>query len=283
MARHLRNLEHIRATKGKNLPVLYAGDIFHRWDAPPELINFAISHLPKGWAVPGQHDLPHHRYEDIGKSAYHTLCQAGVLTNVRPGIDHQIGDEVYAFGFPWGTKITPPHEILTAAKEDAVYVALCHAYIWTEGACHPEAGPEDRWDTFREKLKGYDCAVFGDNHVPFTAARAKVGECEIYNCGAFIARARNEQVFARSVGVVYSDGTVSRVPLDTTEDRWLDEDTPAEAETPVGYEDLVKELSSLAGEALDFGFALARTLDRHGAGPDVRALIEKARRGERGP
>ena len=56
-----------------NCPIVYAGDIFDKWNSPPELINFAIEHLPKGHAIPGQHDLPLHNYEDIRKSAYWTL------------------------------------------------------------------------------------------------------------------------------------------------------------------------------------------------------------------
>src|SRR5688500_1062308 len=52
-------------TMGPVLPILCAGDIFDKWNAPPELIHFALEHLPDGMiCVPGQHDLPNHRMEE---------------------------------------------------------------------------------------------------------------------------------------------------------------------------------------------------------------------------
>ena len=62
-------------------PVLIAGDIFDRWNASPELINFAMKYLPivDTYAIPGQHDLPLHNYEDMEKSAYGVLKRAGTI------------------------------------------------------------------------------------------------------------------------------------------------------------------------------------------------------------
>lgn len=54
------------------VPILCAGDVFDRWNSPPELINFAIKHLPPMHCIPGQHDLPNHSLEDIRRSAYST-------------------------------------------------------------------------------------------------------------------------------------------------------------------------------------------------------------------
>src|SRR5688572_18895632 len=54
---HLKN--HLEATA--KIPVICAGDIFDRWNPPPELVNFALRFLPNGMiCVPGQHDLPNH-------------------------------------------------------------------------------------------------------------------------------------------------------------------------------------------------------------------------------
>jgi hypothetical protein len=67
-----------------NPPIVYVGDIWDHYRQPPEAINWAIRELPKGYAIPGQHDLRHHNYEDIKKTAYWTLMEAGVILDMRP-------------------------------------------------------------------------------------------------------------------------------------------------------------------------------------------------------
>ena len=74
-AAQARVLSQVRAVvETHKCPLIVAGDVFDEgWRAhkcPPELVNFAIRHLPVCYAVPGQHDLPHHRYADVDKSAY---------------------------------------------------------------------------------------------------------------------------------------------------------------------------------------------------------------------
>ena len=60
-------------------PILVAGDIFNRWNANPELINFLIEELPILHAIPGNHDLPNHSFDEIERSAYWTLVKAGKI------------------------------------------------------------------------------------------------------------------------------------------------------------------------------------------------------------
>ena len=66
MARRLHQVDEIASYQ--QVPVLCAGDVFDRWNSPPELINFAIKNMPPMWAVPGQHDLPHHRLDEVHRS-----------------------------------------------------------------------------------------------------------------------------------------------------------------------------------------------------------------------
>jgi hypothetical protein len=69
-----------RNTTGRPIPILCAGDIFDKWNSPPELIRFALEHLPDGMiCVPGQHDLPNHSFEEIHRSAYGVLREAGKI------------------------------------------------------------------------------------------------------------------------------------------------------------------------------------------------------------
>src|SRR5262245_45393768 len=87
-------------------PIFYAGDIFDKSNPSPRLINWAIDHLPRGYAIPGQHDLPFHRLEDIKDSGYWTLCRTTVLTNIQDTITLDLG-KILVRAFPWGHEIEP--------------------------------------------------------------------------------------------------------------------------------------------------------------------------------
>ena len=64
------------------LPIAFAGDLFDKWNVQPELINFALEHLPDGMiCVPGQHDLPNHRLDQVHRSGYGVLVAAGKIVD----------------------------------------------------------------------------------------------------------------------------------------------------------------------------------------------------------
>jgi len=169
MARPVREL---RRLAGKlNVPVICAGDVFDKWSPPAELITFAIQELPEMYAVPGQHDLKHHSYEDIEKSGYWTLVEAGVIHHLEPGSPQRVNN-LELYGFPWKHPITP-----CPNKNERLKVAVIHAYCW-EGQYKYLNAPESG-NVRNFKLSGYDAAVIGDNHIGW--ARGKV--C---NCGGFM-------------------------------------------------------------------------------------------------
>ena len=60
MRRPLKQVEYI--ARRNEVPIICAGDLFHRWWSPPPLVNFAIKTCPKMFAIPGQHDLQYHQY-----------------------------------------------------------------------------------------------------------------------------------------------------------------------------------------------------------------------------
>jgi len=100
-----RQLDELRAVAEQHgAPIVCAGDIFDRWNSPPELINFAIQSSPKMHSIPGQHDLPHHRYEDMQRSAYWTLVAAGVLTDLGT-VPKVVSNWLAVHPFPWGFPI----------------------------------------------------------------------------------------------------------------------------------------------------------------------------------
>ncbi len=254
MARPLRQLDDI--VKNHDVPLIVAGDVFHKYNPTPELINWAIDNLPTMYAVPGQHDLPYHNYDERSKSAYWTLAKIGPITSLLPGDDERIRGGVVLHGFPWGFPITERKRF--AGDGDKLHVAVSHQYVWQANYGYP-GSPEDAHVSKRvmELRGGYHAAVFGDNHKGFVFGMESIA----VNCGCLIPRTIDEQDYAPSVWLLRGNGSFTRVPLDTSEDRWLDrEPDDAEREEDEGLTKFLDELRGLDVERLDYREAIKRYL-----------------------
>jgi len=267
-----------QAAKDDDIPVVIAGDIFDNWKSPPELVNFVIR-LFRGltiYAIPGQHDLPNHVYADLHRSSYGTLIEAGAIENLDPTMDGGIpvgdSDKFWLWSFPWGFDVIPsPYE-----KENGeVKLAVIHKYVWTtERTCYPGAPAEQNLAGLKKQLEGYDAAVFGDNHKGFLT---KSGDCDVLNCGGFIPRKSDERNYKPRFGLLFDDGHIDQVMLDTSKDRWIDpEDVSKLIDEPMNLTGLIDEFESLGADALDFAEALIRTMERNGTDADVRAKVVQA-------
>lgn len=256
------------------LPVICAGDVFDRWNPTPETINFLIRYLPKMYAVPGQHDLPNHRYEDIQKTGYWTLVEAGVITSLPPDVPVDVPGRVpiRLHGFPWGFPVKP----LEDPCDIAVEVAVIHDYLWMSKTGYVGAPKEKRLKNRKDQFKGYNVAVVGDNHTPFDAT---VFGCRVFNCGAFLRRKADEKHHRPRVGLLYADGVVKCHYLETDEDRWLDDaDAVRRLEGQADYRDFVDGLKDLEGNEADFETVARRAAEK--ARPEVRDVILKAMGGK---
>jgi len=255
-------------------PIIYAGDVFDRWNAGPEVINFALANLPSGWAIPGQHDLPNHNYDEIKRSAYWTLVEAGLLKNLEPYSSWKDGC-VMMTGFPWGFPLTSyPDDF---RDDGEISIAVAHSFIWTPGTGYEGAPIERMVGGYRKVLAGYDVAVFGDNHKGFIV---QCGEGPwVINCGTLMRRTRDERNYQPSVGLLHEDGTVTRHFLDVSEDRFV-ELTEAEETVEEALLDMTEFVSGLkalsAGDALDFRRAISRFLDKNEVSSRVRELVLQA-------
>ena len=240
-ARILKQLK--RVSDNERVPIICAGDIFDRYNPPPSLINFAIENLPKMYAIPGQHDLPYHDYENLQKSAYKTLMMAGNITTSNE-IGWPIGNLVLT-GFPWNAKITPPIKTL----KDKLSVAVVHKYIWAVGINYPGASKESNVSGFKKELARYNTAIFGDNHKSFSSV---IGQCFTYNCGCLIKRHQDDRDTSNGVGLLMSNGSVKFHELDYSEDVWIDD--PEEKTTAISpeLEEFVTELMDMQTSNLDF-------------------------------
>ena len=209
--------------KYNNCVVLCAGDIFNRWNSSPELINWAMDNLPDNfWAIPGQHDLPAHNYEDIRKSAYWTLIQSKCIHHMHPQTPTLIesnGYEFLVFGYPYEYYLEP----IKQRTDNMIYVALIHEYCWIKGYSYPGAkngklrGGQKY--VINNRYKGYDTIIFGDNHQGFVTT---IGQTHIMNCGSLI-RLKSDQIdYKPQVGLLYSDGSIQSYYLDITTDKFID-------------------------------------------------------------
>lgn len=265
MARYLKQLK--RLADHHQVPIIAAGDIFHHWNEPAELISFAIKHCPKVFAVAGQHDLPYHNLSDIKKSAYWTLVEAGVITNLEYGKPYHFED-LSLYGFPFGTEIIPcsePHSL-------TIEVAVIHSFIWTQRTGYPGAPKEQRLRSYLDKLKGYDVALFGDNHqtIKFTT---KAG-LTVFNPGTFIRRRRDEISHRPCVGLLLSDRSVKIHHLDTSKDRFSEEKEAVQS--TIDTSGLLDELKDLESKPLDFKEACLRACDNRQVKPGVRKCVVEA-------
>lgn len=256
-AGYLAQLKQIAKDAG-DVPVVCAGDIFDRWDAGSTCTNFAIEHLPHMFAVAGQHDLPNHSYADIERSSYWTLMQAEKISNLDYTIKHPYShDGLLLYGFPWGCDIKPPKRL---GAQKNIHLAVVHAYCWRAGCGHPGAEDSTLSAKYRDSLKGYDTAVFGDNHVHFTDSK---GTPTIYNCGTFMRRKLDERDCKPGVGILYADGRISRQPLITDQDKFIDVAAIRDAfATDAKIAGFLEYIRNMTGEQLSFEDAVRRGLDK---------------------
>ena len=248
---------------GHDVPLVCAGDVFDRPSPPVELVNWAIRTLPRMYAIPGQHDCAFHRLEDLKKSGYWTLVEAGTLTNLEYGNPVAVGN-VRLHGFPWGTKITPWPDNHGLALE----IAVVHKYIWTRGKSYPNAPKEARAGKLQDQLVGYDIAVVGDNHSPFELAHTEL--CSVINCGSFLRRKRDEIPHRPSIVVIYADGTCGRHYLDTSKDQFNDVE---EKGSDGRQREFAISLADLGGLMIDFADVLRRSME--GEREEVRKIVRE--------
>ena len=269
----LRYVNQVKEIAG-DLPIICAGDLFDKCGAgnkliPNELINWSIEHLPHLFGIPGQHDLYGHNYDDIHKSAYWTLVQAGKITDLKPNMAKPIpvkSKGLWAYGCPWGAKVKTPEP---TPHFTGIKLAVIHAYIWTSKHKHPAATNDTNKSRWAERLRGYDAAVFGDNHDGWVS---DIGT-PVINTGTLMRRKQDERHYQPHVGLLYDDGHIERVPLDCSEDKFIDVTLLREAfESEGRIEELLEYLRGVSSEEITFEDAVRRAMD--GVSPVAAQLIE---------
>lgn len=271
--RYIKQLRELQMLYGGHLmagcPIVIAGDVFDRWssvNSPAELVNFLLHELPDNCiGIPGQHDLPEHRYDAVTRSPYWTLVSAGAIRNLAPNNPVKIKNLVL-HGFPWGYELAP----LSCEKESGeIHLAVIHAYIWNKDVGgYPGAPVEQTVEAYNEKLVGYDAAVFGDNHTSLLSGK-------IINPGSFMRRKSDERNHRPMVGILYEDGSLGAHYLDVSADLWLDDAlSKSEEDQAADTSGVIESLKKLGADALDFRATLRCLMDRQGTSDRVRGVVD---------
>jgi hypothetical protein len=241
-----RPLLELKALQKKyDCPVICAGDVLTHWthpQSPPELINFAIQHLPKMHAIPGQHDLPHHSLKEIRRSAFWTLVEASVI--VPAWSVCRASSQLIVHGFPWGASF----DKCRRENLPGMHIAAVHKYVWIEGCGKFPGAPEDgHANEVRKNLRGYDLIVSGDNHMPFSFGK-------IWNCGSLMRRTVSEKQHKPRVGLLHDSGKVESHYLMTEHDVFIEQE---EEQMNISSE-FVEELKTLVSDSIDFEGAVRK-------------------------
>ena len=276
MARPWKEIKQL--AKKYSAPILVAGDVFDRWNAPPELINWAIETLPKFYAIPGQHDLPNHRANAEDRSAYGTLVRVGTILPLTtdPIMEGNMmrGILLELTGFPYGTRVRSPDPENSTAK--VLKIALVHEFLWIKGSTYYGAPKQKRLHKKMNKFNGFDIVVVGDNHKPFEIKLK--GGATVFNCGSLIRRKSDEIAHRPRVGLIRASGKIQSYELNTEKDvitRLVGEDD-VESGDNSSLREFVQELASLELTPLNFRDTIIAAMGRKKTTDQVRDLIMEA-------
>jgi hypothetical protein len=164
MRRPLDEIAKLSARHG-DCPIFVAGDIFDKWNSPPELVNFAMDNVPENSiAIAGQHDVPNHNFSEMKRSAYTSLKKAGTIKDISQVNFIEIKEsKIRLFPFPYGRKL----EKCFNRTDGWLHIALIHKYFWVAGSKYPNAPKKDNIKQYSGILSSYDVVVIGDNHSNF--------------------------------------------------------------------------------------------------------------------
>lgn len=249
---------------GRAVPeFVVAGDIFHTPCVSPELVNLALDWFPHNTiAVAGNHDLLNHAMSELGKCSLATL-EIGEALEL---LDESLGgkwensdNRVLYHGFNWGEKIEPvSKEILRSHPAgEWQHVAVIHRYVWDGDHAFPGVSYDTHVHSYRLQLKGYNLAVFGDNHQPFLCDTNVA--VTTYNHGAAQRRRLDERHIKPGIGLLWDDGHFETIVYDPPE-KWIELPADSEELTAAGIDasGLLQSILDLAEQEESFEDAMKR-------------------------
>ena len=255
--------------------ILCAGDVFDKWNSPPELINFALEYLPdRMYCIPGQHDLPDHNVQEIKRSAYWTLVKAGRIQDIEADFIQHIEDSdkgsISIAGFPFGNKLEP-YVTFNEKNKNKIKIALIHEYRWIKGASYPGAPVTSKLSKAISQ-HGYDVIVYGDNHKGFIF---DAGDTVVFNCGTLMRRASDEIDYKPQAGLLLESGKVIPHFLDTSQDKYIEGVNDATPVEDMDMSEFIEELKKLGETGLEFVTRVENFFKKNKTRKVVQKIIRK--------
>jgi len=172
-------------------PLLIAGDIGHVSQWPNRLLERFISIASKYAidiiGIPGQHDLPQHKIDNLNKSGCGVLNACGTIQMINVPVIYK--DKFIINPFPWGKKI------VEARNLDLPNVAMSHQMVIENKLLWPgQIAPKG--NQLIKKFVSYQLILTGDNHSSF------VSECDnrwLVNAGSMMRMTAAQREFKPSI------------------------------------------------------------------------------------
>lgn len=229
------------------IPLVIAGDVFHSWDQPVELVSWAAGVFDRYpdvpvMAVPGQHDLPYHSTAEYHRSALYNLeiaangsagrrgsslsggsrlfrvlhdrairLSSPTISNTMNGIDKWC---LAAGG--WGADVVSVVKTLWTDFPGHKTLVVDHKYVHDGGpTAHAGASFGSSVGTVVESVLEYaDAVLYGDNHHPFIRHLGPTTPpTAVYNHGCLIRRTTKEREVIPEYGILLNSADVLRVVL----------------------------------------------------------------------
>ena len=175
-----------------DVPVLCSGDYFHNWKPSPRLLSACLEHMPFVYTIPGNHDLPQHSLDLVGKCGLMTLARAKKVHLMLGELDTLIG---FTNNTLFGKSKTHPG--LTFE------IGVIHTLI-----NHPQTTTDAK--SILKKYKDYDLILSGDNHQTFTE---KLGKRLLVNPGSFTRQTASQIDHKPAVFLWFEDNHVEAVEV----------------------------------------------------------------------
>ena len=277
LAAQERKLKFIHDLCGENgATLLIAGDLFDHWRPSPWLISLALRYLPKGaLVVAGQHDIPQHNLQELGKTGLQTLAEAGVAITLTGGFRRVLGHSTGVFGAVYGYSYG--EEAQNPPKGDkGVKILMWHRLVCENKQPWPGAEAMPRLDLLR-KFGGFNLTVTGDNHQSFCGNDSD-HKTFLVNPGSLCRMSSDQANFEPAVFGWSEDGMVTRIPLPIEKGvvKATKSNAKAKESRDARMEAYIKKASTQFEDRLSFDKNLERHFKQNKERDGVEKIVWKA-------
>jgi len=246
------------------VPLIMAGDLFHVARSTPAMEILAMDALRRAKLImiPGQHDLPNHSIENVGRSSYGVTITHLIMLecfNTR--------DKGFAcMEFPYGA------ERCENMMDRAINMAVMHDLVWRGEAPYPGAPDGGNVSNLVKSMPGYDFIVAGDNHKGFSC---KKDGTTIVNCGSMMRRSADQEDYSPRCYILYDDGSAEARYLPIEDDVFTREHRDAQKQRDARVEAFVSHLKDIDVD-LSFEVNLDRFCKANKVDASIVEIIQEA-------